>query len=159
MKKYYLAYGSNLNIAQMRHRCHTAKVVGTAEIKGYELLFKGSGTGAYLTIEKAQGKLVPVAVWEVGKYDELSLDRYEGYPSFYYKTDMTVELRETQTQRKRKVNAFVYIMHEDRKLGIPSRFYVRTCLEGYRTFGFDESKLYTAIYESRVRSDENGGIN
>ena len=46
-------------------------------------------------------------------------------------------------------------MHEDRRLGIPSRYYVETCLEGYRTFGFDEKKLYMAIYESRVRSDEN----
>lgn len=158
MKKYYLAYGSNLNIAQMRHRCPTARVVGTAEIEGYKLLFKGSGTGAYLTIEKAQGKSVPVAVWEVGRHDELSLDRYEGYPHFYYKTDMTVECIEIGTQRERKVDAFVYIMHEDRRLGIPSRYYVETCLEGYRTFGFDEKKLYMAIYESRVGSNENSRV-
>ena len=51
MKKYYLAYGSNLNLRQMALRCHTAKPVGTAVIKDYELLFKGSKTGAYLTIE------------------------------------------------------------------------------------------------------------
>ena len=88
MKKYYLAYGSNLNIEQMRYRCPTAKVVGTAIIKDYELLFKGSKTGAYLTIEKCEGEYVPVGVWEVTPQDELSLDRYEGYPNFYYKTEM-----------------------------------------------------------------------
>lgn len=62
MKLYYLAYGSNLNIRQMALRCPTAKPVGTAVIKDYELLFKGSKTGAYLTIEPKVGAEVPVAV-------------------------------------------------------------------------------------------------
>lgn len=34
----YIAYGSNLNRAQMALRCPDAKVVGTGEIKDYELL-------------------------------------------------------------------------------------------------------------------------
>ena len=74
MPKYYLAYGSNLNIKQMAYRCPTARPVGTAVIKGYELLFKGSKTGAYLTIEKAENSSVPVAVWEVTDDDEKRLD-------------------------------------------------------------------------------------
>ena len=53
--KYYLAYGSNLNIRQMQMRCPGAKPVGTMVLKGYELLFKGSKTGSYLTIEKKKG--------------------------------------------------------------------------------------------------------
>lgn len=56
MKRYYIAYGSNLDIRQMRWRCPTAKIVGTAAIHGYELLYKGSQTGAYLTIEKQAGR-------------------------------------------------------------------------------------------------------
>lgn len=82
MKKYYLAYGSNLNIRQMKFRCPTAKIVGTAIIKDYELLYKGSKTGSYLTIEKKKGSVVPVAVWEVTKSDERSLDTYEGATRF-----------------------------------------------------------------------------
>lgn len=62
MKRYYLAYGSNLNVRQMAWRYPTAKAVGTAIIKDYELLFKGSKTGAYLTIEPKSGAEVPVAV-------------------------------------------------------------------------------------------------
>ena len=89
-KRYYLAYGSNLNIPQMRHRCPTAKVVGTAEIRDYELLFKGSKTGYYLTIEPKKGAKVPVAVWEVKQGDETNLDVYEGFPRFYYKKDMQI---------------------------------------------------------------------
>ena len=149
MKKYYLAYGSNLNVVQMQHRCPTARVVGTAEIKDYELLFKGSMTGSYLTIEKAEGKAVPAAVWEVKKQDELALDRYEGYPSFYYKKEMEIEYTGIVTHLRRKVKAFVYIMHEDRPIGVPSNQYVRTCLEGYRDFGFDISTLRSAYEFSR----------
>lgn len=51
-KRYYIAYGSNLNIRQMRMRCPGARIMGTSEIEDYELLFKGSQTGAYLTIEE-----------------------------------------------------------------------------------------------------------
>ena len=38
MKRYYLAYGSNLNVQQMRFRCPTARVIGTAVIEDYELM-------------------------------------------------------------------------------------------------------------------------
>ena len=29
MKEYYLAYGSNLNLEEMKFRCPTAKAIGT----------------------------------------------------------------------------------------------------------------------------------
>ena len=120
MKKYYIAYGSNLNVQQMRYRCPDARIVGTSVIADYQLLFKGSKTGSYLTIEKKKGGSVPVAVWEVSERDEKRLDAYEGYPTFYYKTDMEIIVRNLITGRKKKLNAFVYIMHEERELGIPS---------------------------------------
>ena len=153
MKRYYIAYGSNLNVRQMKFRCPTAKVVGTSVIKGYELLYKGSKTGSYLTIEKKNGSVVPVAVWEVTADDEKNLDAYEGYPNFYYKKNMKIRLSETG----KTIDAFVYIMHEERKLGIPSYAYVRTCVQGYRDFGFDLKHLRLAfdISERGVRI-ENG---
>lgn len=149
MKRYYLAYGSNLNIRQMKFRCPTARVVGTAVIDGYELLFKGSKSGSYLTIEPKEGCEVPVAVWEVQEQDELNLDRYEGYPTFYYKKEMQIVMKGIRTGKERVRDAFVYIMHEDRPHGIPSWHYVETCAAGYKTFGFDESLLLEAIGKSR----------
>ena len=144
-KRYYIAYGSYLNIDQMKFRCPTAKVVGVSEIHDYRLLFKGSQTGAYLTIEPYKGASVPVAVWEVTADDELSLDRYEGYPRFYYKAEMTLPVISIDGNRVRDLPVFVYIMHEDRPVGIPMQYYVDTCLEGYRVFSFDEEKLSDAI--------------
>ncbi len=149
MKRYYLAYGSNLNVWQMALRCPTAKAVGTAVIKDYELLFKGSKTGSYLTIEPKRGAEVPVAVWEIKPNDEFSLDRYEGYPTFYYKAELELPVAFTKYGKTEVRKAFVYIMHENRPIGLPSCNYVRTCLEGYRSFGFDERILLKALDNSR----------
>ena len=77
-----------------------------------------------------------------------------GYPHFYYKTELELPLAETG----KKLTAFVYIMHEERKLGIPTSAYIRTCVDGYRQFGFDLKHLRKAmdISEREVYHHENG---
>ena len=147
-KRYYIAYGSNLNVQQMRWRCPGARIIGTSELKGYRLIFKGSKTGSYLTIE-------PVAVWEVTEQDELALDRYEGYPSFYYKKEMVLDVKGIRTGKIRRRRVFVYIMHEDRPYGIPTSNYMSTCGQGYRFFGFPIDKLMEAHRYSRERMKPN----
>lgn len=149
MKKYYLAYGSNLNIRQMMMRCPGAELVGTTEIPGYELLFKGSLSGAYLTIEPKEGASVPAAVWATTAADEAALDRYEGCPSFYYKAAAVLPVKRLTSEETSELEVYVYIMHEERKIGIPSRAYVRTCLEGYDDFGFEPAVLVEAVKRSR----------
>ena len=54
---------------------------------------------------------MPVLVWEIGERDEASLDRYEGYPSFYYKKDLTVALD------GQEVTAMVYITPKSLAVG------------------------------------------
>ena len=149
MTKFYLAYGSNLNVRQMRFRCPDAQPIGTAKISDYQLLFKGSKTGAYLTIEPASGGTVPVAVWAVSERDEERLDVYEGCPNFYYKTQMTLPVKSLKTGKTKLLTAFIYIMHEERNLGIPRHNYVQTCVEGYRHFGFDLKHLRRSLDVSK----------
>ena len=91
-KKLYIAYGSNLNLGQMKYRCPTAKLSGTGVIENYELQFKGMPHCAYATIAPCEGKSVPVALWELQPRDEKLLDRYEGYPSHYFKEDLPVKI-------------------------------------------------------------------
>lgn len=148
MKKYYLAYGSNLNLDQMKWRCPDAIPVGVAKIKDYQLLFKGSKSGSYLTIEKQKGSFVPVAIWQVSESDESSLDVYEGYPSFYYKKEIALTYEDISSGKKEKCRGFIYIMHEDRNLGMPTRRYVQTCIKGYQDFGFDIKILEKALIDS-----------
>ena len=141
----YLAYGSNLNIPQMMRRCPTSRIIGTAEIANYRLLFKDSKTGSYLTIEPAEGFTVPVGVWEITEEDEEALDFYEGYPSFYYKKTFRLPIKGIRTRTVRRRTAFAYIMHEDRSLGIPTSHYVQVCRAGYDAFGFDQQLITEAV--------------
>ena len=83
--KLYLAYGSNLNLGQMAHRCPDSQVAGKAELPGYRLLFRGGQHNAHATIEKSEGHTVPALLWKVSVRDEALLDRYEGYPYYYGK--------------------------------------------------------------------------
>lgn len=138
----YIAYGSNLNLPQMARRCPTATVVGTSEIRGYELLFRGGRRGAVATVEPLEDSSVPVLLWKIKPKDEEALDRYEGYPNFYRKEMMEVELG------GKTVPAMVYVMNDGRGLGAPSDFYLNTILEGYRSAGFDTDFLDRAVEKS-----------
>ncbi len=113
-KRLYVAYGSNLNIRQMKYRCPGAKLYGTGVIDNYELQFKGQPHSAFATIAPKEGACVPVAVWEISEKNEQALDRYEGYPSHYFKQNVPVQLDGEE------VNAMVYIMNLRMGFGMPS---------------------------------------
>ena len=55
-ERLYIAYGSNLNLEQMKHRCPTAEVVGTSVLRGWQLRFRG---GAYSTVATMSGAKAP----------------------------------------------------------------------------------------------------
>lgn len=141
-KRLYVAYGSNLNIRQMQHRCPTAKLYGTGIVSDYELQFKGQPNCAFATIAPKEGSEVPVAVWEIQPQDERSLDRYEGYPSHYFKQNIPVQLDGEE------VDAMVYIMNLKMKFGLPSPYYYQTVLEGYHDCGLDTEVLDQAVRNS-----------
>lgn len=129
--KIYLAYGSNLNLNQMSHRCPTAKVIGTTTLEGYELLFRGQHEGAVATVEPKEGSSVPVLLWATTARDELALDHYEGYPYLYRKESIVVEFE------GKEVEAYIYIMNDGRPINSPGCYYYATIREGYIDCGFD----------------------
>ena len=141
-KSLYVAYGSNLNLSQMKYRCPQAKLVGTGEIKDYELQFKGSPFSAFATISPSKGSSVPVGVWEITPQDEWALDRYEGYPTHYFKQTLPVDLG------GRSVKAMVYIMDLRREFGMPSTSYYATVARGYSDCGLDRNVLDEAVEKS-----------
>lgn len=141
-KKLYLAYGSNLNLEQMANRCPTARPVGSAILKDYQLLFRGGHGGSVATVEPCKGKTVPCLLWEITPADEVALDRYEGFPFLYRKETIKVK------QGKKLVDAMVYIMNGERPLGTPSCFYYSVILDGYKSVGFDTAILKRAVQDS-----------
>jgi len=138
----YIAYGSNLNLPQMAFRCPTAKVVGISEIKNYELLFRGGRRSSVATVEPLKGSSVPVLLWKLKERDMQALDRYEGYPSFYRKEILPVELK------GKTISAMVYIMNDGHPFGSPSDYYLDTIVEGYQSAGFDTEFLEQAVEKS-----------
>ena len=146
-RKYYLAYGSNLNEEQMAYRCPSASAEGVADLEGWRLFFRGSKTGFYLTIEPCEGHTVPVAIWSITPEDEKSLDYYEGFPNFYRKEYLPFHGYNFNGEEF-SGEALVYIMNEGRQIGIPSDSYIETCMEGYDDFGFDFAPLEDAILYS-----------
>ncbi len=138
MKRLYIAYGSNMDEAQMAHRCPTAILLGETELKDYKLSFKGEELTAYATIEEAKGHKIPVLIWEIRPDDEESLDRYEEYPTLYFKKMLKVELK------GQDLDAMVYIMDESMDFNLPSHEYYRVIEKAYEIFNFDKTILEKA---------------
>jgi len=143
MKKLYLAYESNINLEQMAFRCPDSKVVTTGMISGYELQFK-----RVATIEPKEGSEVPVLIWELGGQDELSLDRYEGFPNIYRKEDIEVEIN-GETQK-----CMAYVMNRG-EISPPSKRYFYCILQGYMENGLDTNYLVKALEQSLQIQQQN----
>ena len=148
-KRYYIAYGSNLNVGQMRMRCPHATILGTANLKGWELLFKGSKTGSYLTIEESEGGTVPVVIWEVTATDEAALDRYEGFPSYYIKEEWPVHMGDSS-----EIKGMIYIMNMIRQ-SPPHSSYYKGIEDAYRKLGL-RSQIKTVLEPALERSLQRG---
>lgn len=142
MKKYYLAYGSNLNLTQMHMRCSNAVLLGTTILKGYRLVFKGENHG-YLTIEKCINKSVPLGIFEISDMDEKKLDIYEGYPIFYDKQYFKIKIN------GEKVNAIIYVMNKEFDYALPTKEYLARCVVGYYDVDFDVNILKNALEETK----------
>lgn len=141
LKELYFAYGSNLNLGQMAVRCAQAGVVGKAVLEGYELAFRRG----VLTILPKEGGRVEGLLWRVNAWDELTLDRYEGYPHLY-----TKELLPVQTDSgPQTVVAYVMTAPYCEKAQSPTSTYLQTVLEGYRMAGFDPDAILRAAARAR----------
>ena len=77
-----MAYGSNLNLANMATRCPDAKHLGSMYIPNWKLVFRHV---ADIVPSYDKEDLLPVGVWEITKDCEKALDFYEGYPNLYGK--------------------------------------------------------------------------
>ena len=136
----YVAYGSNLNVQQMSYRCPGATVAFTGYLINWKLLYRGSHTGSYATVKRQKGSRVPVAVWNIDSKNEKALDLYEGYPRFYKKRNVFVQLK-NGTRKK----AMIYLLPDSATAGRPSSRYVGTVLQGYKDMGIDTDYLYDSL--------------
>ncbi len=135
MSKLYFAYGSNLNLGQMQHRCPNARPVGKVAFYGHELTFRGVAD----IVKGDPTTRIEGGLWEITPECEIALDKYEGFPRLYRK----IYLAGVMTYQ---MNAY--------GVSPPSVYYFNTILQGYHDFGLDTAYLYDAAGWSHFTQTE-----
>jgi len=138
----YFAYGSNLDGAQMRRRCPSARLVGAAILDGYRLGFAGQsaawGGGVATVVRDPEGR-VPGLVWALSADDLDRLDRCEGHPRAYRRRRLLVD---TGAARRRRVHVYV---KDDAEQALPTEAYFGVLWRAYHRHGFDAYPLAMAL--------------
>ena len=136
----YIAYGSNMVQSQMERRCPNAELIGTGYLLNHRLEFYLHAT---VELSQAKGAKVPVAVWEIDEEDEWSLDRYEGFPSYYTKHTRRVVMADGS-----KVTGMIYLMNLIRPCP-PQEHYYTAIRDAYLQLGFgaDIQRVLTPALE------------
>ena len=129
----YFAYGSNLNLFQMKRRCKDSIFLKKYELKGYRLNFRSKYRAA--DIEKSKNSLVPGALFEISKSDEKKLDVYEDYPILYKKLYFTYYNKTVMT----------YIMVKKTEFRYPTERYLNVVKRGYKDCKLDIKYLKIAL--------------
>ena len=129
----YFAYGSNLNLFQMKRRCKDSVFLKKYELKGYRLNFRSKYRAA--DIEKSKNSIVPGALFEISKSDEKKLDVYEDYPILYKKLYFTYYNKTVMT----------YIMVNKTEFRYPTERYLNVVKRGYKDCKLDTKHLKVAL--------------
>ena len=130
----YFAYGSNLALWQMKSRCPECEVHGLATLAGHSLTFAGRpkrDRGGVLTVVPAEGRTVPGVVYLLSSADLDALDACEGYPYWYQRKQLAVQLATGE-----EVEAWTYYIPEgsitERE---PDPWYFELIRKAYRELG------------------------
>ncbi len=129
----YFAYGSNLNLFQMKRRCKDSVFIKKYELRGYRLNFRSKYRAA--DIERSKNSLVPGALFEISKSDEKKLDVYEDYPILYKKLYFTYYNKTVMT----------YIMVNKTEFRYPTERYLNVVKRGYKDCKLDTKYLKVAL--------------
>ena len=129
----YFAYGSNLNLFQMKRRCKDSVFLKKYELKGYRLNFRSKYRAA--DIEKSKNSLVPGALFEISKSDEKKLDVYEDYPILYKKYYFSYYGKKVMT----------YTMVKKSPFRFPTERYLNVVKRGYSDCNLEKKYLKKAL--------------
>ena len=86
---------------------------------------------------------MPVLLWVITEQCEKTLDHYEGYPSFYIKQNISVEIDNGEDT----IEAMLYVMDDKycQKMQTPTEYYYGGIERGYKSNGMPVEELKTAF--------------
>lgn len=144
-KRLYFAYGSNINVVQMKERCPGAIPLMPVVLRDHELSFRGFSGVA--TILPKEGAKVHGMLWDLTPECEQSLDSYEGFPYLYGKESVVVANEKDNTSYR--VMAYVMTSRHADIPQEPSAGYFNGILQGYKQNGIPTQPLYNALRSTR----------
>ncbi len=137
---YYLAYGSNHGIDQMKLRCPNAKKIGNTVLNDIQLVFIGENKNeGYASLAMKEGAQTPITIYELSESDVHALDRFEGVSKYVYRKE-NWRIR-FQGQR---IEGIVYL----RTSGVyqlPSDEYLERMMKGYQDQEFEAKTIHIAL--------------
>lgn len=128
------AYGMNTNLAEMARRCPTAVCLGAAWIDDYEFVFR-----THADISESPGGICYGVLWDISKSDLRALDRLEGFPYYYTRFRVRVNLGD------RFVYAITYQMTDQTYMQQPGSGYLEMVREGYTQNGVPTEQIDRAL--------------
>ena len=131
----YFAYGSNLNLSQMKRRCKDSVFLKKINLENFRLTFRSRYRAA--DIESKKNSLVPGGLFEISKSDEKKLDLYEDYPILYKKYYFILDGRKVMT----------YTMVKKTPFRFPTERYLNVVKRGYLDCKLDKKFLNRALVE------------
>lgn len=140
--EYYFAYGSNMNLGQMKNRCPSARFLHCTMLRGYKFVYDGCSSrrgGAVANVVKSENGIVYGALFEVDETCIKKLDRHEGYPTCYQR-----EVVEVLDDKNNAFKAIIYL-RETQQEGQPSDEYRNLVLQGAIDCGLPEDYIDTFI--------------
>jgi len=131
----YFAYGSNLNLSQMKRRCKDSVFLKKINLENFRLTFRSRYRAA--DIEPKKNSLVPGGLFEISKSDEKKLDLYEDYPILYKKYYFILDGRKVMT----------YTMVKKTPFRFPTERYLNVVKRGYLDCKLDKKFLNRALVD------------
>ena len=125
----YFAYGSNLNLSQMKRRCKDSIFLKKINLENFRLTFRSRYRAA--DIEPKKNSLVPGGLFEISKSDEKKLDLYEDYPILYKKYYFVLDGKKVMT----------YTMVKKTPFRFPTERYLNVIKRGYLDCKLDKKFL------------------
>src|SRR6056300_822546 len=125
----YFAYGSNLNLFQMKRRCKDSIFLKKINIKDFKLTFRSKYSAA--DIEPKKNSIVPGALFEILKNNEKKLNVYKNYKNLYKKQYFYYYGKKVMTYTMVKKSPFKF----------PTERYLNIVKRGYRDCKLNEKYL------------------
>ncbi len=142
----YFAYGSNLDLRQMKMRCPSSKLVSKGSLSGYRLTFNkysGGWDGGVADVIRDKDSEVWGLVFEISDSDLERLDRYEGCykdkPSLYERWKAVIDTPDGQI-----CDVWVYTVVKNQEFVQPTLEYLQIIKDAAVRWDFPK------VYQERL---------